>query len=163
MKRLIKGFTLVELMITLAVLSILVTIGYPLYNVQLQKSRRIDARGTLSKLAMVQERYYAMFGNYATTTAQLNFGPDGVEDGVNDIFAYNEVINSVDYDQDGVADHYSFALNTDGDATTEDYIFTARAADVQLADTDCVTFTIDQLGRKTAEDDAGNDESERCW
>jgi type IV pilus assembly protein PilE len=153
----------VELMITLAVLAILVTIGYPLYNVQLQKARRIDARGTLGKLAMVQEQYYAMFGSYATTTAQLNFGPDGAEDGVNDTYAYNEVIRSVDYDQDGVPDLYNITLTTDGVANTEDYVFTATAIEAQLADTDCRTLAINQLGLKSAADVDDNDESERCW
>jgi type IV pilus assembly protein PilE len=163
MKRNAKGFTLIELMITLAILAILVTIGYPLYNVQLEKARRVDARGALGKLAMAQERHYAMFGSYATSVGQLNFGPDGLEDGTNDTYAYNKAIQAIDYDGNGAPDNYSIGLSTDGDSTTEDYVFTATAIDSQLSDTDCRKFTINQLGVKTAEDSGGTDQTNRCW
>lgn len=157
------GFTLVELMITLAVLAILVTIGYPLYNVQLEKARRTDARSGLAKLAMAQERYYAMFGNYATSIAQLNFGPDEAEDGNNDIYAYREAISDIDYDGNGSPDNYTITLADDGDASTQDYVFTATATGSQSGDTDCNTFTINQLGVKAAENSSGTDQTERCW
>ncbi|MBA1331553.1 pilus assembly protein PilE, partial [Candidatus Endoriftia persephone str. Guaymas] len=61
-----QGFTLIELMITIAVLVILVGIGYPLYSEQLQKARRVDARSGLMRLAMAEERFYALNGSYAS-------------------------------------------------------------------------------------------------
>ena len=163
MKKSALGFTLVELMITLAVLAIIITIGYPLYNQQLEKARRIDARSGLGKLSLAQERHYTMFGAYATTTAELNFGPDGVVDGLDDTYAYREAIADIDYDGNGVPDNYNFVLTTDGDATTQDYVFTATAAGSQVDDTNCRSFTINQLGEKEARDSGGGDQTERCW
>lgn len=163
MKRSIKGFTLVELMITLAVLAILVTIGYPLYTGILEKGRRVDARGTLAKLAFAQERHYAMFGNYATSVDELNFGPDATEDGTNDTYAYVQAVSDIDYDRDGTPDNYTIALATDGDAATQDFVFTATARSSQLGDTDCRTFTIDQAGVKAALDSSSNDNTDSCW
>ncbi|MCU7844149.1 MAG: prepilin-type N-terminal cleavage/methylation domain-containing protein [Candidatus Thiodiazotropha sp. (ex Monitilora ramsayi)] len=163
MKKSLSGFTLVELMVAMAVLVIVITIGYPLYNQQLEKGRRVDAKGGLAKLAMAQERHYAMFGAYATTIAQLNFGPDGVEDGTDDTYAYREAVSDIDHDNDGVPDHYNIVLATDGDATTQDYSFTATAIDTQFDDEDCRTYTINQIGVKSAANSSGDDESERCW
>jgi type IV pilus assembly protein PilE len=163
MKITAKGFTLVELMITLAVLAILVTIGYPLYNVQLEKARRVDARSGLAKLAMAQERHYAMFGSYAVNTAELDYGPDGLADGVNDTFAYREAISDIDYDGNGSADNYNIVLTTDGNPATQDYLITATAIGTQLGDEDCRTFTINQVGVKTAADSGTNDQTDRCW
>jgi type IV pilus assembly protein PilE len=162
MKRTARGFTLVELMITMAILAILVTIGYPLYTVQLEKARRVDARGGLAKLAMAQERHYAMFGSYATTPDQLNYGPDGKANGTNDTYAYREAILDLDHNGDGNPDNYKFVLTTDGKTATQDYLFTAKAIGTQLSDEDCRTFTINQVGVKAAEDSAG-DPTDRCW
>jgi type IV pilus assembly protein PilE len=159
MKKMHKGFTLVEMMVTLAVLALLVTIGYPVYQAQLQKARRIDARAALGKLAMAQERHYAMFGSYAITENILNYGRDGAENGVEDTLAFNRATAELDHDGDGNFDYYNIALNSDGDVFT----FMATAAGVQASDTDCSTFTINQLGVKTAANSDGDDQTARCW
>jgi type IV pilus assembly protein PilE len=50
------GFTLIELMIVLAVLSIIVAIGYPSYQEHVKKSRRAEGMGQLLELADRMER-----------------------------------------------------------------------------------------------------------
>jgi type IV pilus assembly protein PilE len=161
MKRSTKGFTLVELMVTLAVLAILITIGYPLYNQILQKARRVDAKDALLLMAQAQVRYNRMFFSYAATSNQLNFGPDELDNDINDTHEYNEVIRTIDHNQDGNPDYYTITITTDGDATT--YLITATAISDQLNDTDCRTLTINQFGLKTAVDEDGNDTTARCW
>ena len=159
MKRVARGFTLVELMVTVAIMAILVSVGYPLYNAQLEKARRVDARGGLAKLAMAQERHYAMFGSYATSVAQLNYGPDATADGTNDTFAYREAVSDMDHNSDGNPDYYSIGLV----ANASSFTFTATAIGAQLSDEDCRKFTINQVGVKTAQDSGGGDQSSRCW
>ena len=51
-----RGFTLIELMIVLAVFAIVASIGYPLYSDQVRKARRADAKASLSDVAQVLER-----------------------------------------------------------------------------------------------------------
>lgn len=51
-----RGFTLIELMIVLAVFAIVASIGYPLYTEQVRKARRADAKASLSDVAQVLER-----------------------------------------------------------------------------------------------------------
>lgn len=59
-----RGFTLIELMITVAVLTILVAVALPAYNEQVRKSRRADAQSVLLEAAQFMERFYTENGRY---------------------------------------------------------------------------------------------------
>jgi type IV pilus assembly protein PilE len=58
------GFTLVELMIVVVILIILAGVGYPLYQDQLRKARRTDARSAAMQVALAQEQYFTRTGRY---------------------------------------------------------------------------------------------------
>lgn len=64
MKHNIKGFTLIELMITLVVVGILAAIAIPAYDKQVTKSRRNDAQGALMGFANAMERHYTTNNTY---------------------------------------------------------------------------------------------------
>lgn len=59
-----KGFTLVELMLVVAIVGILATIAYPSYVQYVQKSRRAEARAALLGAAQALERYYTERNTY---------------------------------------------------------------------------------------------------
>ncbi|CAG1770940.1 Fimbrial protein [uncultured bacterium] len=59
------GFTLIELMIVIAIISILAGISYPLYNNYMIKARRADAKAALLELSTWMERYYTAKGCYS--------------------------------------------------------------------------------------------------
>jgi type IV pilus assembly protein PilE len=59
------GFTLIEVMIVVAVLGIIVAIAYPSYTEQVRKSRRAEGMGELLELADRMERFYSDRGTYA--------------------------------------------------------------------------------------------------
>ncbi len=63
------GFSLMELMITLAIVGILASIAYPSYQESVAKSRRAEASGALLSAAQALERYYSTNGRYTTTAA----------------------------------------------------------------------------------------------
>lgn len=59
-----EGFTLIELMITVAVIGILASIAYPSYQEQVRKSRRADAQGALLELSNFMERFFTENNRY---------------------------------------------------------------------------------------------------
>ncbi|ROU00650.1 prepilin-type N-terminal cleavage/methylation domain-containing protein [Marinobacter sp. R17] len=58
------GFTLIELMIVVAIIGIIAAIAYPSYLDQVESTRRSDAQGALSSFANAMERYYTQNGTY---------------------------------------------------------------------------------------------------
>jgi type IV pilus assembly protein PilE len=141
-KRRMAGLTLVELMVTLAVLVILASLVYPAYTTFVLKSRRAEARVALSDLAMAEQRFFTINGRFGTS-AQLGT-------------AYTDVIDEMtDGDGDGTPDYYSIAVAS----TTTSFSVTATASGAQGDDGTCSAFVIDELGVRTA---TGTD-PDKCW
>jgi type IV pilus assembly protein PilE len=61
-----KGFSLIELMIAVAILGIILAIALPSYKKNVVKARRGDAQQALSSHAQALERYYTTNGRYVT-------------------------------------------------------------------------------------------------
>lgn len=73
MKRSAAGFTLLELMIAVAIVAILATIAVPSYQDAVRKGRRTDAMAALLDLQMAQEKYRANNTSYAGTLGALGY------------------------------------------------------------------------------------------
>lgn len=69
------GFTLIELMIVVAIIGVLTAIAYPSYLNHLQKSRRVDAQTAMLELAQFMERYYTTNGRYTGATLPFTASP----------------------------------------------------------------------------------------
>jgi type IV pilus assembly protein PilE len=65
------GFTLIELMIAVAVVGILTAIALPAYNDSIRKSRRSEAFTALANIQQAQERYRGNNTRYATSLTEL--------------------------------------------------------------------------------------------
>ncbi|MDP3584885.1 MAG: type IV pilin protein [Thiobacillus sp.] len=63
------GFTLIELMITVAIIGILAAIAYPSYTQYVQRANRAEARGLMLENAQFLERNYTMANRYDQTSA----------------------------------------------------------------------------------------------
>lgn len=66
MRRIERGFTLVELMIVVAIVAILAAVAIPAYSDYLMKGRRTDGRSALLDTAGRLERYYSEYARYTT-------------------------------------------------------------------------------------------------
>jgi type IV pilus assembly protein PilE len=145
-RRTVLGLTLVELMVTLAVLAILVTIGYPMYVAQVQKSRRVDARAGVMEMAAAQEREFAAWGGYSEPTiaiSNVNANDGAPAPDANSVFNSEIARISGEY-----SDYYTFTVN----ATDTTFTITATTRGNQGGDLDCASFSVDQTGTKNATD-----------
>lgn len=64
-----KGFTLIELMITVAIVAILASLAYPSYQEYIAKSRRAEARSVLMAAQQWMERFYSENYRYDQNSA----------------------------------------------------------------------------------------------
>ncbi len=64
-----RGFTLIELMITVAIVGVLAAVAYPSYSSYVQRSHRAEARNALNSLSQRLEQNYSLSGAYNTTAA----------------------------------------------------------------------------------------------
>ncbi len=62
-----RGFTLVELMIVVAIIGLLASIAYPNYTAYIMKGRRTNAQSELLLLASVQEKIFLNSNSYSPT------------------------------------------------------------------------------------------------
>ncbi|SDB02672.1 type IV pilus assembly protein PilE [Desulfonatronum thiosulfatophilum] len=132
MKR-IKGFTIIEVLIVVAILGVLAAIAIPAVTKYTTNARRADGKTALVAAAQAMERYYT--NNY--TYGEMNAG------------TYDGASIPVKSDQS----YYNITV-THANATAFTIQGQADPQGRQANDTICLTMTINQLGQKTPAD---------CW
>jgi type IV pilus assembly protein PilE len=139
------GFTLIELMIAVAIVAILMAIAIPNYQNQVRKSRRTSAKTALLDVAGREEKYYATNNNYPASLSSVGYtNVDGS--------GALQVPNNTN------EDYYSVKISL---ATAPATGFTATATPVgdQKKDS-CGSFSVTDLGVQTA---TGSTGGSGCW
>lgn len=129
-----RGFTLIELMIVVAIVGILAAIAYPSYQDSIRKSRRGDAQAVLVEAAQWMERYFTEENTFATAGGTFPFTKSPKE---------------------GTDTYYVISIDA-SDATT----FTLKAVPQGAQSSDpCGFLTLKQSGAKEVESST----VDACW
>ena len=136
------GFTLIELMITVAIIGILSSVGYPSYQRHIQKAKRSEAQAALVSMATAMEQW----------RVENNNDYSGVTVGTGATSIFSDQVPT-----DGGTKTYTLSISTLAAGN-----YTLKAVPVAPQDTDeCGELTLDSTGIKGAKgispDTAG------CW
>ena len=131
------GFTLIELMIVIAIVAILAAIAVPAFNDQLRKSRRSDAARGLADLQLRQERWRANHVAYVGTDSSA--------------------ADKASFGTLPISPYYDFTFDSIASATT----FTVKAAakDGQQSDTACTPLKLQVANSVVSKTPSTG----RCW
>lgn len=139
-RRRAAGFTLVEVVIVVLIISVLAAIAYPAYQDSVVKARRGAAKTCLLESESFMQRFY-------TTNLRYDQSLAGVAVALPVCAAGTDVTN-----------HYTVALTA---VAARAYTLTATPRGLQLAkDTQCGTLSVDSAGVKTK---TGSDSLDYCW
>lgn len=134
-----RGFTLIELMIVVAIIGILAAIAYPSYQEQVRRGNRADAKAALMETAQFMERFYTQNNRYDR-----------------DLNNAAPVLPYTKSPRDGSSTFYLIRFN--GNPAANTFSIEAAPQGGQTQDT-CGTLRVNQAGEKTTTAGVATD----CW
>jgi len=137
-----KGFTLIELMITLLVLGVLAAIAVPSYRGYIMRANRAEAKAALLALATAQEKFYLQCNTYISTLDPLsaNTCPP----------APPATGGSLRYPSTSERGYYTLTITAaDANGWTAEAVPTASTSP-QLKDTKCLYYRLNSQGVRSA-------------
>lgn len=139
------GFTLIDLLVAVAIAAITASLAVTSYRASLARAARIEAVQALLAIAAEQEKFHLNAGRYAD---RLDASPG---DQVPGLLVASRTVH----------DRYRLAIEF---ADAARFLAVARPQpDRARSDPACARITIDESGRRSAQDSRGRDATAVCW
>lgn len=119
-----RGFTLIEVMITVAIVGILASIAYPSYTDYVTRSNRSEGQRELLRYANIQEQVYVDSRSYAANMKGLGSTTETID-----------------------TENGKYTISVSAQTTTT-FTLLASAKGSQTGDTDCTALTVNEVGVK---------------
>ena len=130
-----RGFTLIELIIAVAIVGILASVAWPSYVKQVQKTRRADGKAALLDTAQRLERCHTRFGRYDSDDCDVELPLDSTE-------AY-------------------YVVDAVGDVNAASFTLAATPQGAQAEDELCGVLRLTSSGLQGSQDE--NTDEKHCW
>lgn len=135
-KKSVYGMTLIELMITVAIIGILASIAYPSYTEFVVRSNRSEAQRELMRIANMQEQYYVDNRTYTNNMTLLGESADPF-----------------------ITESGNYSIDVKESTVTNSFTLQAKALGTQAAnDPNCKLLEINELGKKSP-----SPSTSTCW
>ena len=131
------GFTLIELMIVVAIVGIISAVAFPSYQEYVKRNHRVQARNTLIQAAQWMERVATATGSYPLSSVSGAIPTDLLK-----VEGSRYTVTAV--------------------STASTYTFTATRAGAQIGDK-CGDYVLDQTSTKTTINRTTGTTNEECW
>lgn len=134
-----NGFTLIEIMIVVIIVSILAAIAVPIYSSYVERSRRVDAMGLLMDCQQKMERYYSVNNTYVGATIGAAATDTCVPSSAQGFYVV------------------SFSANPNADS----YVLQATPQGIQANDSKCGSYSLSAAGVKGVVN--ASQTAAQCW
>ncbi|MGI9288834.1 MAG: type IV pilin protein [Pseudomonadales bacterium] len=141
----LRGFTLIEVMIVVAIIGVIAAIAFPSYQDGVQKSRRATAQGDLQQLRQAMERHFTK-NSFSYLGAAAAGGDTGAPAGT--------TFGSTTSPLEGGQPYYNLTISA---ATANTYTLTATPIGAQVSDV-CGGLTLTNTGLRASLGASAN-----CW
>lgn len=149
----VAGFTLIELMIAVAIIGILIKVAYPAYTQSVLRSHRAEAKTALLDLASREERYFSTANQFSAAAPALGYASGATLTAASPLPVLT-----------GSSVYYNLSVQVPDPAasaaTAPSFLATATAVNTQVNDTKCGNFSLTQAGVQGA---TGTDGASKCW
>lgn len=130
-----SGFHLIEILITLVLVSVLTAIAIPVYTQHIVHAKRLEAAGMLSKLAIAMEKFHIENNSYQKAT-----------------------LNKLRFPKIIVSKQYELLIQS---ADDDDYLIVAKPLGYQAEkDVECGSLMMNSFGEKMV---TGSRTVDECW